>query len=204
MFVLGLTGGIGSGKTAVSDVFATLGVEVVDTDLIAHQLTSSGAEGTRQLQQLFGDAVVDADGRLNRRVVRELVFADNDARQRLEAVLHPLIRSEAARQLQAVTSRYGVLVVPLLAESPHFQALCDRILVVDCSEAVQLERVMRRSGLQRADVEAIMAAQAPRIARLALADDVLDNSGGRDALQARVLALHQQYLTLADLRKTRE
>lgn len=204
MLVVGLTGGIGSGKTAVSDAFAALGIQVVDTDLIAHELTASGAEGTRQLQQVFGDSVVDDEGRLNRRLMRERVFADEHARQRLEAVLHPLIRSEAARQLQAASGPYAVLVVPLLAESAHFQALCDRILVVDCAEAVQLERVMQRSGLPRGEVEAIMAAQVPRLTRLALADDVLDNSGGRDALQARVLALHQQYLTLADLRKTRE
>lgn len=204
MLVVGLSGGIGCGKTAVSDAFAALGATVVDTDEISRALTGPEAEGSRLIAAEFGPSMLEADGRLDRAAMRERVFNDPAARQRLEALLHPLIRQEAARQLQQADGPYALLVVPLLASSPHFQALCDRILVVDCEEAVQIERVVRRSGLTTEQVAAIIAAQSPREARLQIADDIIDNSAGLADLLPRVAALHQQYMALAHLRKTSE
>lgn len=204
MFVVGLTGGIGCGKTAVSDAFAARGIAVVDTDIIAHALTGPHAAGSRALAHLFGPDILQQDGSLDRVAMRRRVFGDARARQDLEAVLHPLIREEAERQLQTASGPYALLVVPLLAQSPHFQALCQHILVVDCAQELQIERVMRRSGLQRQEVEAIMAAQASRELRLAIADDVIDNSGKLEQLNQDVQELHERYLQRADLRKTRE
>jgi dephospho-CoA kinase len=195
--VVGLTGGIGSGKSAVADAFAALGIDVTDTDRIAHSLTVPRSAGLADIVAAFGPAVLRADGTLDRGRLRERVFADAAARQRLEAILHPLIRSEAARQVARWRSPYGLLVVPLLFERGGHRDLVRRTLVVDCPEEIQVARVTARSGLAAADVRAIMAAQLPRAERLARADDVLDNSGGIEAIAPQVAELDRRYGRLA-------
>jgi len=192
--VVGLTGGIGSGKTAAAEHFATLGVPVVDTDVIAHSLTAAHGAAMPAIAQAFGDAVRMADGALDRVAMRQLVFAQPALRQQLEAILHPLIRAESVRQLQQARGPYAVLVVPLLFESPDYLALVQRSLLVDCPESLQIERVMARSGLTADAVRAIMAAQLPRQQKLASADDVIDNGGSLALLQLQVEAKHQYYL----------
>lgn len=199
-FVVGLTGGIGSGKSLAAERFAALGVPVVDTDAIAHELTAEGGAALAPIRAAFGAAVLTPAGALDRAALRRIVFADAAARARLEAILHPLIRSEAERRLRRPAGAdfpYAVLVVPLLIESGDYRARVDRICVVDCPEETQIARVMARSGMARAEVEAIMAAQASRAARLAAADDVVDNAGERAALVAQVDALHAKYRNLA-------
>ncbi len=198
-FVVGLTGGIGSGKSAVADQFGLLGAAIVDTDVIAHELTRPGGAAIDGVRRLFGDACIAADGAMDRKKVRELVFADPAAKQRLEALLHPMIRAESERRIAASAGMapYAVHVVPLLVESGEPRKRVNRVLVVDCDEAVQVERVMRRSGLSEAEVRRIIAAQVPRAARLAAADDVIDNSGPREAIALQVQALHERYLALA-------
>lgn len=196
-YIVGLTGGIGSGKSAVADGFARLGAAVVDTDRIAHALTAPGGAAMAQIEAAFGPSVIAADGALDRAAMRELAFSDAAARARLEAILHPLIRSESARQCAAAQAPYVVLVVPLLIESGHWRKRCDRLCVVDCPEALQIERVRVRSALPEAQIRAIMAAQASRAERLAVADDVIDNSGTLAELAPRIEALHRRYLALA-------
>jgi dephospho-CoA kinase len=196
-FVVGLTGGIGSGKSAVADAFAALGVDVTDTDRIAHALTAPGSAGLAGIVAAFGTDVLRADGTLDRDRLRERVFADSGARARLEAILHPLIRAEAAREVARWKSPYGLLVVPLLFERGGHRDLVRRTLVVDCPEEIQVARVTARSGLAATEVRAIMAAQLPRAERLARADDVLDNSGGREAIAPQVAELDRRYRRLA-------
>lgn len=196
-YIVGLTGGIGSGKSAVADGFARLGAAVVDTDRIAHALTAPGGAAMAQIEAAFGSSVIAADGALDRAAMRELAFSDAAARARLEAILHPLIRSESARQCAAAQAPYVVLVVPLLVESGNWRERCDRLCVVDCPESLQIERVRARSALPEAQIRAIMAAQASRAERLAVADDVIDNSGTLAELAARIEALHRNYLALA-------
>ncbi|MCB1963541.1 MAG: dephospho-CoA kinase, partial [Rhodocyclaceae bacterium] len=193
----GLTGGIGSGKSAVSERFAANGAAVVDTDLIAHALTAADGAAMAPIRAAFGDAVVAADGALDRAAMRARVFAAPAERQRLEAILHPMIRAESLRQCAAATADYVVLVVPLLVESGAYRDRCARIAVVDCPEAVQRQRVQARSGLAPAQVDAIMAAQLPRSARLAAADDIIDNSQDLPHLYRQVDALHARYRALA-------
>jgi dephospho-CoA kinase len=196
--IVGLTGGIGSGKSAAADRFAALGAAVVDTDAIAHELTGPGGAAMPAIRAAFGDVVVAPDGRLDRAMMRRCVFADTGERQRLEAILHPMIRAEAERRSSAALAGgapYVVLVVPLLVESGGYRERVDRVVVVDCADEVRIARVMARSGLGSDEVERIMAAQASRADRLAAADDVIDNSGNLDHLAARIAALHAVYLT---------
>lgn len=195
--VIGLTGGIGSGKSAVADRFAALGAAVTDTDRIAHELTAPGAAGTGAIRAAFGSGVFAPDGALDRAALRRVVFADVGQRARLESLLHPLIGAAARSEIAGWRSPYGLLVVPLLLERGGLRALVDRVLVVDCTEEQQRERVMARSGLTAAEAQAIMAAQATRGARLAIADDVVDNSGPLDGLAAQVAALDRHYRALA-------
>ncbi|MBU6271791.1 MAG: dephospho-CoA kinase [Betaproteobacteria bacterium] len=194
--VVGLTGGIGSGKTTVANLFGELGVALVDTDLIAHQLTGPGGMAMPAIQAAFGPSVIAADGRLDRAAMRQLAFSDPAARRRLEAILHPLIRQESERQLGEATSPYAILVVPLLVEGGRPRERAQRVLVVDCQPQTQVERVMKRNNLPREQVEAILAAQASREQRLAAADDLIDNDGAPDTLPQRVRALHERYLAL--------
>jgi dephospho-CoA kinase len=197
--VIGLTGGIGSGKSAVADAFAALGADVTDTDRLAHALTMPGQPGHAALREAFGADFFQGDGTLDRGKLRERVFGDAAARARLEAILHPLIRAAAASEVAAWRGAYGLLVVPLLFERGGHTELVRRVLVVDCPEETQVERVMARSGLDAAAVRAIMATQWPRAQRVARADDVLDNSGPREAIAAQVAQLDRRYRALAAL-----
>ncbi len=197
-FIVGLTGGIGSGKSTVADLLAERGAALVDTDFIAHQLTGPDGGAMAAIAGAFGSRVVRADGGLDRAAMRRLVFADAAARARLEGILHPLIRQRSEeRCAAAATAPYVVLVVPLLVESGIYRQRSDRILVVDCSEEVQVARVMARSGLSAGEVRAIIMSQASRDERRAVADDVVRNDGTIELLGARVEALHQRYLQLA-------
>ena len=196
-FVVGLTGGIGSGKSAAADLFAARGAEVVDTDQIAHRLTAPGGAAMEAIREAFGAGVVAADGALNRPAMRALAFEDPEARKRLEAILHPMIRAESDRLCRAARAPYVMLVVPLLIESGTYRQRVRRLCVVDCPEAVQIARVMQRSGLEESQVRAIMAAQASRAERLAAADDVVDNGGTPAQLVEQVERLQGVYLRLA-------
>lgn len=201
-YTVGLTGGIGSGKSTVAGLFAKLGVQVIDTDEIAHELTRPGGEAMAPIRTAFGKEAVAADGSLDRARMRRLAFSDARARKRLEAILHPLIRAESDRRVVRAASPYTILVIPLLVESGVDRSRTARVLVVDCPEAGQLERAMRRSGLPEAEVRAIIASQATREQRLAAADDVIDNSGAHEALEAQISRLHEKYLTLAARSRT--
>jgi dephospho-CoA kinase len=201
-FCVGLTGGIAAGKSAVAVRFAQLGAEVVDTDQIARALTGPSGAALPAIVQAFGSRCIGPDGGLDRAAMRVLVFADADARRRLEAILHPLILERVRERLSRCRAPYVVLVVPLLVEVwQDYRELVDRVLVVDCDEALQLRRVMLRDGIDEALARAMLAAQAGRQARLALADDVLDNGGELDDLARRVRALHDRYLQLAKTRR---
>lgn len=199
LFSIGLTGGIGSGKTTVADRFGELGAAIIDTDAIAHQLSAPGGAAIAALRTEFGDAFITAEGAMDRAKMRAHVFADGAARKRLEAILHPLIRSQTASAAQAAAAHapYLIFVVPLLVESQQWRQRTSRILVIDCSEEVQIARVMQRNAMLRAQVEAIMAAQATRAERLAAADDVIENNLDTAALQPQIAALHARYLALA-------
>jgi dephospho-CoA kinase len=201
-FVVGLTGGIGSGKTTVSDAFAQLGVQVVDTDVIAHQLTAPGGRAMPAILNAFGPAAALADGSLNRAYMREAAFSNAHTKKQLETILHPLIGEQANAEVEASSAPYVLLVVPLLVESGRWLARVDRVLLVDCDVATQIDRVMRRSQLSRDAVLAIVAQQASRDQRQAAADDVIVNEGVTTQLHARVRDLHQIYLALANAKST--
>jgi dephospho-CoA kinase len=193
-FVVGLTGGIGSGKSAAAAEFERLGASVVDTDAIAHQLTQAGGAAIAELERFFGKDVIGQDGAMDRKKMRERVFADPAARKALEALLHPLIREESQRRIAAAQGPYVIHVVPLLIESPDYRSRVDRVLVIDAPVEMQLERVRLRSALSEAEARAIVAAQATRAQRLAAADDVIENRGTIDALRKQVAAFHRKYL----------
>ena len=202
-FIVGLTGGIGSGKSTVAGRFADLGVAVVDTDAIAHELTGAGGAAMPAIKAAFGAAVVSAAGALDRAAMRRLAFADAGVRQRLEGILHPMIRREALARCERALSQqspYVMLAVPLLVESGVYRQHVRRVLVVDCDETVQIRRVMARSGLPANEVRRIMSAQATRAERRAAADDIIDNSGDPAALIPQVEALHDRYLAASEKR----
>ena len=195
--VIGLTGGIGSGKSAVARAFAALGVEITDTDEIAHAQSAPGQPGYEGIVAAFGADFLRGDGTLDRAGLRERVFADKDAKARLESILHPLIRAAALREVGSWKGDYGLLVVPLLLERGGLTGVVNRILVVDCPEDAQVARVRARSGLADAAVRAIMATQLPRALRLARADDILDNAGPPEGIAPQVERLDRRYRTLA-------
>ncbi len=196
-YIVGLTGGIGSGKTAASDAFSALGAAVVDTDVIAHQLTGPGGDAMPAIIEEFGNTLRRADGGLDRTVMRQLVFHNVSARKRLEAILHPRIRAHSMALCAQAQSPYVILAVPLLLESGAYRERCQRICVLDCPEDMQAQRVMQRNGLSPQEVQAIMSAQASRQQRLAIADDVIDNSTTLEALQQQVLQLDARYRQMA-------
>jgi len=196
--VIGLTGGIGSGKSSAAKLFAALGACVIDTDEIAHELTQSHGAAIGAIRQNFGEDFITAEGVLNREKMRSLVFSDSASRQKLEAILHPLIHMEAARSAALASSPYVIMVVPLLLETGDYREMVRRILVVDCDEQKQIVRAMARSGLSAHEVRAIMATQITRQQRLQQADDVIANDSNLAHLQQQVEALHQKYLALAD------
>ena len=195
--LIGLTGGIGSGKTAVSDLLAKLGAGIVDTDLIAHQITAPHGVATALIEKQFGPDFISADGSLNRDRMRALVFAKPEARKSLEAITHPLIRQETIRQALRLSKEgvpYLVFVVPLLIESGSWMELIDLLVLVDCPEETQIQRVMQRSNLPREEIERILAAQASREERLKYADIVIENQSSLKDLEVEVQNLHQKIL----------
>ncbi|MDD2743474.1 MAG: dephospho-CoA kinase [Rhodocyclaceae bacterium] len=199
-FVIGLTGGIGSGKSTVAELFVALGASLVDTDAIAHQLTAGSGLAMPRIISTFGLEIVNAEGALNRDVMRRLVFSDPAARVKLESILHPLIRQISAERCAQALTPYVILAVPLLVEAGSYRERCDRIVIVDCPESVQISRVMARNHLPEAEVRAILAAQSSREQRLVIADDVIDNGGELNNLYAKVAELHLKYAELALLK----
>jgi len=197
--LIGLTGGIGSGKTAVSNLLAELGAGIIDTDLIAHQITATNGKAIAAIEKLFGPEFIDSDGALNRSMMRAFVFKKPEARGLLEQITHPLIKEETVRQALALAKThipYLVFVVPLLLESGTWQKLMDYLVVVDCPIETQIERVMHRNQLSRLEVESILQAQATREDRLAIANTVIENGGYLDQLRPQVLQLHQKLLKI--------
>ncbi|HWT71956.1 MAG TPA: dephospho-CoA kinase, partial [Oxalicibacterium sp.] len=195
---VGLTGGIGSGKSTVAALFAAEGAAIVDTDLIAHQLTTANGPAIPHIRKIFGDTFITPDEAMDRAKMRAAVFADPASKAKLEAILHPLIRSETERAAANAQGSYLMFVVPLLVESGVWKNRVSRVLVVDCPEDVQIQRVMQRNGFSEEQVRAIMATQAPRALRLAAADDVILNHGiDETMLQMQVATLHSQYVSFA-------
>lgn len=198
MKVIGLTGGIGSGKTTVSDLFGKLGIEVVDADVVSRLLTAVNGAAMPEIIRHFGSEAASPEGSMNRKFIRELVFSDPAAKTALENILHPLIRKECQRQLTASKSPYTILSVPLLIESPFWHSSIDRLLVVDAPETLRIERVVQRSRLTPEAVKKIISTQATTDQRLDAADDVIENAGTFEMLKASVLKLHSMYLSLSE------
>jgi len=196
VFRVALTGGIASGKSTVADLFAALGVPVIDTDLIARAIVEPGQPALRAVVDAFGPEILDDQGRLDRRRMRERIFADPDAKQRLEAILHPAIRREMERQSTEAGGPYQLLVIPLLTEGGRRDHV-DRVLLVDVPEEVQVERLTQRDRVTAEQAQASLRAQATRAERLTMADDVILNTGRIDELRAKVAVLHEKYLGLA-------
>lgn len=194
-FSVGLTGGIGSGKTSVANAFAERGASIIDTDLIAHELTAPKGHATAAIASAFGPDVIAPDGSMNRARMRERVFSDPGQKNLLESILHPMIRAEVNKQAQAAQGAYLMIVVPLLAETGHWKF--SRILVIDCDEAQQIERVMRRDRLPLNIIQSIIAQQATREERLAMATDVLHNQADFSALLPEIDRLHKIYSDLS-------
>ena len=197
-FSIGLTGGIGSGKTLVANMFADLGASVVDADEVARNLTAPGGEGIGPIRKEFGSQFIRPDGAMDRAMMREHVFSDARERLKLEAILHPLIRDVSLRQAQEAKGDYVIFVNPLLVELPIWHGMGTRVLVVDCPEELQVSRVMRRNNMSAEQVRAIMATQASREKRLSMADDVIENDRGIDEVARKVEYLHAVYKKLAE------
>ena len=196
--IIGLTGGIGSGKTAAATFFSALGADVVDTDVIAHELVQPHGAAILAIQQTFGEKYITDDDALNREEMRKLVFSDDSSRRKLETILHPLIRTEVACRVARFCGPYGIIVVPLLLETGDYREMIRRVLVIDCSEQAQLVRTITRTGLDERTVQAIMATQLSRAERLRQADDVIVNDSDMPHLKQQVDALHNKYLALAN------
>lgn len=196
--MIGLTGGIGSGKTTAAKFFAALGADVVDTDAIAHELTQPQGAAIPAIRKIFTEKFITAEGALNRKEMRTLVFSDDGSRRKLEAILHPLIRIEVARRAAFFSTPYAMIVVPLLLETGGYREIIQRILVVDCNEQGQIARAMARTGLDEQTARAIMATQLSRKERLLRADDVITNDADMLHLRQQVDALHKKYFALAN------
>jgi len=196
-FRVGLTGGIGSGKSTVASLFAELGVPFIDTDVISHQLTQSGGAAIPAIRAAFGEDYIDTTGALDRVKMRQLVFSEHAAKLRLEKILHPLILAQARSQAESSPAPYVLLVIPLLFETSAYQDWLHRTVTVDCTEETQLDRAIRRNGLDEHTVRAIMAQQLSRSQRLQLADDTILNDGTLAELRLQIAPLHQHYLQLA-------
>jgi dephospho-CoA kinase len=194
---IGLTGGIASGKSTVTQRFAELGIPVIDADVASRSVVEPGEPGLARVVERFGPQVLDAEGRLDRRALRSVIFNDSAARQALEAILHPLVRADMERQAAAAQGPYVVMAIPLLIEGGNPHQRVDRVLVVDADEALQIQRVQMRDGASPEQARAILASQASRTSRLAAADDVLSNSGSVAELRQGVDLLHEQYLQLS-------
>lgn len=194
MLIIGLTGGIGSGKSEVSRLFSELGVPIVDVDVISHQLTAKGQSTLQAIANQFGTIVLNKDGSLNRERLREIVFNKPEARHALEAIMHPAIYEEAMIELNRNKAiPYQILVVPLLFESTRYQKLINHSLVIDCDSATQIDRASKRDGSSKSQIEKIIAAQIPRETRNQLADDIITNNGSLDDLKEKVIQLNDKY-----------
>jgi dephospho-CoA kinase len=204
LFVVGLTGGIGSGKSTAAELFVRHGAVLVDTDALSHRLTGPAGAAMPAIAAAFGNRAVQPDGALDRAWMRAQAFGDPAQRARLEAILHPMIRAASDTELARLSGPYALLAVPLLGGRSGYRERMDRVLVVDCSRERQVDRVMQRSGLSRDQVAAIISAQPTREQRLAMADDVIDNDGEASALAPQVEVLHRQYLRLAQAKRTSE
>ncbi len=203
MYVVALTGGIGSGKSEAAKIFAELGVPVTDVDAISHQLTAAKQPLVKELQVNFGSKYITSDGALNRSAMRDLVFNDKNALAKLNAILHPAIYAEAVEQLQQhADAPYQILVIPLLFESPRYSPHINRILVIDCDEKTQIARVKQRSQLPESQIAAIIEAQTPRKKRLMLANDVIENNENVENLREKILLIHKNYINTCILSKT--
>lgn len=196
VFTVVLTGGIASGKTAVSDCFSRMGVPVIDTDRIARQVVEPGQPALKLISELFGPDYLDTGGRLDRRKMREAIFSNPAMKSRLEGILHPRIAEKVLERVSEVEAPYCLLVIPLYAESKAYEWI-NRVLVVDVSEEIQLERVMARDQISREQAQSILDAQSTRQQRIALADDIIDNSGDLNELEAKVKNLHEYYISFA-------
>ncbi|WP_150051375.1 MULTISPECIES: dephospho-CoA kinase [Methylomonas] len=201
MLRVGLTGGIGSGKSYVCRLFAQLGATVIDADLVARELVKPGRPLLNSLVQLFGEGIILPNGELDRLQLRNIVFSDHSRRKALDAIMHPAIYQQIESELGSFQCGYYIIALPLLLETRHLASI-DRILVVDCSEELQVLRVVKRDNVEPEQVRAIMAVQTSRQLRLQAADDVIENSGDESLLADRVKKLHQFYLALANLRTT--
>ncbi|QIO07051.1 dephospho-CoA kinase [Acinetobacter shaoyimingii] len=199
-FILGLTGGIGSGKSAASQWFETQGITVIDADIVAREIVEPGQPALAQIQECFGDWVIQSNGELDRRALREYIFKEPEARQQLEAITHPAIRTSIIQQLSAATSPYVILVSPLLFETNQHQ-LTHRNLLIDASEALQIQRASHRDGQSIEQIQKIISVQMPREKKQALADDVVLNDGHIDHLYHQLENLHQHYLNIAKEKK---
>ena len=203
IYRVGLTGGIGSGKSTVASLFKECGVLVIDSDVISHQMTQSGGIAIAAIRTTFGNDYIDASGALDRVLMRQLIFSDDAAKLKLEAILHPLIRAQILTQVDNVkintplASPYLLLVIPLLFETLSYRELVQRTLVVDCAETTQVSRTMQRSGLDEQTVRTIMASQITRTERVRLADKIIQNDGSLDTLRQQVGQLHQHYLAIS-------
>lgn len=198
MLIVGITGGIGSGKSAVTQTLSNLGITVVDADIVAREVVEPGSPALTEIAKHFGADILDAQGQLNRAKLRQIIFADAEEKRWLEALLHPIIRTETSKQLKQSTSAYTVLVAPLMLETDQYQ-LVDHIVVVDLPESLQLSRTMARDNNDKAQVEAIIKAQISRQERLARADTVISNDADLEQLKVKVQVLHQQLLELSQV-----
>jgi len=195
--IVGLTGGIGSGKSTVGQYFADLGIDVIDTDAIARRLTKPGGLAINSIKNSFGETMIAADGSLNREKMRNLIFSDSNYKLALENILHPLILAETLRQARKALSPYIIIAIPLLFETHDYNKIIQRSLVVDCEEEQQILRTMKRSKLPENQVKAIIASQIPRTSRLQKADDIIVNNLDIAYLKAQVAQLHKKYLSLS-------
>ena len=196
-FVVGLTGGIGCGKSSTSQFFSDLGIDVIDTDVIARQLTQPNGSAISLIQNTFGSSVITADGALDRNKMRDLVFANSESRHKLEQILHPLILKAVIRRIKQSQAPYVIVVIPLLFETNDYNHLIQHILVIDCDEQQQLLRTMERSNLSEQKVRSIMATQVTRETRIQKADDVILNNQDIEYLKAQILLLHHKDLALS-------
>jgi len=196
-FKVGLTGGIASGKTTVANNFAAMGVPVIDTDIIARQVVRHGEPALGEIRERFGDGVINESGGLDRNAMRKLIFSDDELRIALESILHPRIGAETRRQSAAADGNYQIIVVPLLVDSPLLQFI-DRVLVVDCAEDIQVERLLARDAESTEQARKIISAQASRDERLAIADDIISNDRGLNEIRQQVALLDKRYRLLAE------
>jgi len=203
MYVVALTGGIGSGKSTAANFFAALGVPVTDVDVISHELTAANQPIVNDIKTSFGSQYITLEGALNRAVMRDLVFNDTAARAKLNAILHPAIYDEALKQLQSHhDAPYQILAIPLLFESPRYAPHVNRILLIDCEEKTQIERVKKRSQLSTSEIKKIIDSQTPRKKQLLLAHDVIENNENVEELREKILEIHQKYLNTCIVSKT--